>query len=269
MEISSLLQDKSVVVIGGTSGINLGIAREFSACGARIAVASRSQDKVDNAISVLSNSRHKAIGYAGDVREPKTIDKIFKNISDNFGEIDILISGAAGNFPAPALGISPNGFKAVVDIDLLGTFNVMRAAYPFLKKPGSSIINISAPQSYVPMEFQVHVCAAKSGVDMVTKVLAMEWGKDGIRVNSISPGPISETEGMKRLAPTAEMNKAVSNSVPLKRQGTKNDIAHAAMFLSSPYASYITGIILPVDGGWSLGGASAIASNLTELIKAK
>ena len=99
-------------------------------------------------------------------------------------------SGAAGNFPALALGMSANGFKTVVDIDLLGTFNVLRGgASAFLRKPGASIINISAPQSYNPMPLQVHVCAAKAGVDLVMRVLAIEWGGDGIRVNSIVARP--------------------------------------------------------------------------------
>ncbi|PPR79568.1 MAG: putative 2,4-dienoyl-CoA reductase [Alphaproteobacteria bacterium MarineAlpha2_Bin1] len=265
MEIN--FEDKTVVVIGGTSGINLGIADKFAQSGARLAVASRSQKKVDEAINTLSKYKHHAIGYAGDVREYKVIEEIFKKFNQQLGDIDILISGAAGNFPAPALGISSNGFKAVVDIDLVGTFHVMRSAYPFLKKPGASVINISAPQAYIPLEFQVHVCAAKSGVDMVTKVLAMEWGVEGIRVNSISPGPISETEGMKRLAPTEEILNATSESVPLKRIGTKVDIANTAMFLSSDYASYISGTVIPVDGGWSLGGASYLSSEMKKLFK--
>ena len=186
---------------------------------------------------------------------------------DAFGEIDVLVSGAAGNFPAPANALSPNGFKAVVSIDLLGTFHVLRSAYPYLVKPGASVINISAPQSYQPMEFQVHVCAAKAGVDMVTRVLAMEWGSDGIRVNSIVPGPIADTEGMQRLAPTPSMRDAVAKSVPLGREGTKEDIAQMALFLSSSAASYITGTIIPVDGGWSLAGVSSLSAMMKKQIK--
>ncbi len=265
MEIS--FEDKSVVVIGGTSGINLGIAKKFAESGAKLAVASRSQDKVNEAIKMLSKNKHKAIGLNGDVRDYSTVETIMKEFNSKIGDFDVLISGAAGNFPAPANGISSNGFKAVVDIDLVGTFHVMKSAYPFLKKPGASVINISAPQAYVPLELQIHVCAAKSGVDMVTKVLAMEWGKDGIRVNSISPGPIAETEGMKRLAPTEEIFNATSESVPLKRIGTKSDIANTAMFLSSNHASYISGTVIPVDGGWSLGGVSALTTEMKKLFQ--
>ena len=123
------------------------------------------------------------------------------------GELDILVSGAAGNFPALANDMSPNGFKSVVDIDLLGSFHVLRSAFPYLTKPGASVINISAPQAFVPMPMQSHVCAAKAGVDMLTRTLALEWGPYGIRINSISPGPIADTEGMRRLAPNEGIAK--------------------------------------------------------------
>ena len=251
---------KNVFVAGGTSGINFGIAQGFARAGAKLAVLSRKQDKVDYAVGELKKLTKTAIGFAADVRQYDAIEAAFQSAREQLGEIDVLISGAAGNFPAPALGISPNGFKSVVDIDLMGTFHVMRAAYPHLKKPGASVINISAPQSEQPMMFQVHVCAAKAGVDMVTRVLAMEWGPAGVRVNSISPGPIEGTEGMRRLSPTSEDMKAMTKTVPLGRYGTPEDIAQTALFLSSPYASYITGVFLPVDGGWILAG-SGIAMN--------
>jgi NAD(P)-dependent dehydrogenase (short-subunit alcohol dehydrogenase family) len=134
---------------------------------------------------------------------------------------------------------SSNGFRAVVDIDLIGTFNVMRASYPHLTKPGAAVINISAPQSFIPMRYQASACAAKAGVDQLTRVLALEWGADGIRVNSISPGPIAGTEGMRKLAPHGAEERAAAAAVPLKRLGTVEDIAHLTMFLSSPLASYL------------------------------
>lgn len=253
---------KTVFVAGGTSGINLGIAEAFARAGAKLAVLSRKQDKVDRAVAELGKLTKTAIGFAADVRQHEAIEAAFKATREQLGEIDVLISGAAGNFPAPAVGISPNGFKSVVDIDLIGTFHVMRAAFPHLKKPGASIINISAPQAEQPSAFQLHVCAAKAGVDMVTRVLAMEWGPLGVRVNSISPGPIEDTEGMARLAPTPETKKACMESVPLKRYGTKQDIANAAMFVSSEWGSYINGAVIPVDGGWVLAGAGSLSTTL-------
>ncbi|SFB13668.1 NAD(P)-dependent dehydrogenase, short-chain alcohol dehydrogenase family [Collimonas sp. OK607] len=258
---------KTVFVFGGTSGINLGIAHAFAEQGARVAVASRSQDKVDAAVSALSAHGGKVAGFCADVRNSDAVAAAFSGASQAFGQIDVLVSGAAGNFPATALGMSPNGFKSVVDIDLLGSFHVLRASYPYLTKPGATIINISAPQAFLPMELQAHVCAAKAGVDMLTRVLAMEWGEQGVRVNSIVPGPIGGTEGMERLAPTPALKARIASTVPLRREGTPRDIANAAIFLASPLASYISGVVLPVDGGWSLGGATAFMMEVTAAIK--
>ena len=129
--------------------------------------------------------------------------------------------------------MSANGFKSVVDIDLLGTFNTCRAAFEHLKRPGASIVNISAMQAFTPMPMQAHVCAAKAGVDMLTKCLAIEWGPEGVRVNSIAPGAVDETEGMRRLAPTPEIRKHYTQSIPLRRFARKEEIAELALFLSS------------------------------------
>jgi len=250
---------RTVFVAGGTSGINLGIAEAFAQAGARVAVMSRSPQKVDDAKRRLQTYGGEVAGFAADVRNPETTRAALKATYDTLGAIDVLISGAAGNFPAAALDMSPNGFKAVVDIDLLGTFNVLRLAHEYLRKPGASIVNISAPQAVVPMALQAHVCAAKAGVDMLTRVLAIEWGGDGIRVNSVIPGPIESTEGMARLAPSAEAMQAVASAVPLARLGSKQDVANLVLFLASPMASYITGAIIPVDGGWSANGVGGLA----------
>jgi len=163
--------------------------------------------------------------------------------------------------------MSPNGFRSVIEIDLLGTFHVMQAVYPFLQKPGASIINISAPQAIIPMPAQSHVCAAKAGVDMITRTLALEWGAEGIRINSIIPRPIDGTACMKRLAPTDAVRYAVEKFVPMKRMGTPDDIANACLFLASDMATYITGAILPVDGGWSQGGAAMMGAGMAEMLK--
>lgn len=253
---------RTVFVAGGTSGINLGIAEAFAEAGAKLAVVSRSQERVDEATQRLRSFGGEAIGFSADVRDVGAVSTALKATYDALGEIDIVISGAAGNFPSPALGMSANGFKAVIDIDLLGTFNVLRSSHAFLRKPGAVIVNISAPQALLPIPLQAHVCAAKAGVDMLTRVLAIEWGSDGIRVNSVVPGPIENTEGMARLAPTEEAMRSVASGVPLGRLGTRQDVANLAMFLASPQAAYITGAVIPVDGGWSVNGASGLASAL-------
>jgi NAD(P)-dependent dehydrogenase (short-subunit alcohol dehydrogenase family) len=195
------------------------------------------------------------MGLSADVRDYAALETVFKKTREDYGEIDVVICGAAGNFPAPAIGMSANAFKAVVDIDLLGTFNTCRAAFEHLRKPGASVINISAPQALAPMLFQSHVCAAKAGVDMITRTLAMEWGPMGVRVNSIVPGPTADTEGMRRLAQSPGSAEKLKQFVPLKRFGTKEELADLALFLCSDAAAYITGAVMLCDGGQSLVGS--------------
>ena len=189
------------------------------------------------------------------MRDPAAVAAAIAAFAAAAGPIDVLVSGAAGNFPALAHQISPNGFKAVVDIDLLGTFHVMKAAHPHMKRPGGSLINISAPQAFIPMAMQVHVCAAKAGVDMITRCLAIEWGPEGLRVNGVVPGPIDGTEGMARLAPTPEARARVARSVPMGRLGTPDDVAAACLWLGSDAAAYVNGVIVAADGGWMVRGA--------------
>lgn len=257
MELTVSARGVNVFVAGGTSGINLGIAEGFARAGARVAVMSRSQDKVDRAVERLRSLGSDATGGAADVRDYQATTRVLEAVHGQFGDFDVLVSGAAGNFLASSLGMSPNAFRTVVDIDLIGTYHVLRAAHPMLRKPGAVVINISAPQSTIAMALQAHACAAKAGVDMLTRVLALEWAGDGIRVNAIVPGAIAGTEGMARLAPTEEARGQVIRSMPLGRLGSVDDIANACLLLASPLAAYVTGVVLPVDGGWSVGASSA------------
>jgi NAD(P)-dependent dehydrogenase (short-subunit alcohol dehydrogenase family) len=252
--------DRHVFVAGGSSGINLGIAEAFAERGARVAIASRSAERIAGALARLRRHGGEAEGYPADVREPAQIAGALAAAHARFGAIDVLVSGAAGNFVAPALGMSANGFKTVVDIDLNGSFNVLRAAHEFLRKPGASVISISAAQSFNPTPFQAHVCAAKAGVDMLIRTLAMEWGGDGIRLNSILPGPIDDTEGVRRLAPNEEARRRMLSVIPLGRFGTLSDVAHMALVLASPLAAFVTGAVVPVDGGGMLSGSRDLSA---------
>jgi len=245
---------RHVFVAGGSSGINFGIAQAFARAGARLSLISRSADKVASAAAALQALGTEALGQPADVRQPEALDAALTQAVARFGPIDVLISGAAGNFLARATDMSPNAFKTVIDIDLLGSFNVVRAAHRHLRRPGASVVQISASQSFTPTPYQAHVCAAKAGVDMLTRVLALEWGAEGIRINSIVPGPIADTEGLKRLAPGDDALQAMAERVPLKRLGTVDDIARMALLLASDWGSYITGAVIPVDGGLALTG---------------
>ncbi len=227
----------------------------FAEQGAKVAVLSRSEEKVKSAVAQLEQNGGPALGFAADVRDYPAVEKAIHGAAEAFGPLDIVVSGAAGNFLCAACKMSPNAFKSVVDIDLLGTFNVLRSAYDVVRKPGAAMINISAPQSTEPHWGQAHVSAAKAGVDMLTRSLALEWGPEGIRVNAIVPGPTEGTEGMARLAPTAEIRTFIEGMVPLRRFGTKREIANLAVFLAGPGAAYMTGAILYCDGGQVLVGS--------------
>lgn len=259
---------KTVVVVGGTSGINRGIAEAFAAQGAKVAVASRSQDKVNDTIAALTAAgAERAVGAAFDVRDPDAVAKGLDGFRAELGEFDILVSGAAGNFPALAATMSNNAFKTVIDIDLMGTVHVMKAAYPHLRRPGASIINVSAPQSWLPYEGQAHVCAAKAGVDQITRTLSLEWGREGIRINSVVPGFIEGTEGADRLAPEGKARDAILSSIPLGRLGNLQDMANICLFLGSEMASYISGTVMVVDGALYQRGSGYLGQAMGDMLR--
>ena len=253
---SDVLAGKVALVAGASTGINYEIARQYGLHGAKVAILSRKPDKIFAAVDALKAEAIDVIGFPCDVRDYGRLEEVYRDTVEAFGKIDIVLSGAAGNFLAPSLGMSANAFKTVIDIDLLGTFNVFRASFEHLNKPGASLITITAGQAVRPMMFQIHACAAKAGVNMVTKCLALEWGPAGVRVNAISPGPIADTEGMARLAPDDQAESTIKGRIALRDYGTKGDIAEMALFLATDSARYITGSIINVDGGSELGDAA-------------
>lgn len=248
-----ILAGRNAFVAGGTSGINLAIAQRLHACGAKVCVIGRDAAKAARAAGTIGEG---AMGLACDVRDYAATRQALETSVAAFGELDIVISGAAGNFLAPAVDLSSNGFRTVVDIDLNGTFHVFRASYDLLRKPGAVLIAITAGQAVNPVMLQAHACAAKAGVNQLVRVLAMEWGPTGVRVNGLSPGPIAGTEGMSRLTPNADAAAQLAAQIPLRRFGALDEVADAAAFLCSPAASYISGAILDCDGGYQLGNSA-------------
>ncbi|WP_121061384.1 SDR family oxidoreductase [Chachezhania antarctica] len=268
MSVTLDFADMSVVVVGGTSGINRGIAEAFASHGAKVAVASRNPEKVADTVKSLEGmGAGMAMGQAFDVRDPDGVAEGLAAFHAKMGDFDVLVSGAAGNFPALMSEMSNNAFRTVVEIDLMGTVHVMKAAYPFLKKPGASVVSISAPQAFLPYEGQSHVCAAKAGVDQITRTLAMEWGHEGIRINSVVPGLIDDTEGARRLVPTEEARRQALAAIPLERMGEKADVANMCLFLASPLASYVTGTVINVDGALYQGGSGHLSMQMGKMLR--
>ena len=249
-----LFAGKAAFVAGGTSGINLAIAQGLANAGARVTVIGRDADRAAAAQAALGGPET-ALGLSCDVREFDRVEAAFDQAVAAFGPIDIVVSGAAGNFFAPAVDMSARAFRVVVDIDLMGTFNVFRAAKAHLRPGMASLIAVSAPLADMPRPMQAHACAAKAGINQLVRVLAMEWGRDGVRVNGISPGPIAGTKGLALLGDAAAIQR-FTDRLALPRLGSGEDIANAAIFLSSAAASFITGTIIDCDGGLRLGDAS-------------
>src|SRR6266496_2291427 len=252
--VDGILKEHVAFVTGGGTGITGGVARALAEAGSGVALVSRKLEHLQPAVDAINQSGGNAFAYVADVRNPEDVEKAMAASVEHFGKVDVVVNGAAGNFLRKAEDLTPNGFGTVVDIDLKGTFNVCRAAFAELKENHGQILNISATLHYLGTPMQLHVSAAKAGVDALTRNLAVEWGRYGIRANAIAPGPIADTEGMKRLVPESIKEK-LRQKIPLGRFGLIRDIESAAVFLCSDAASFINGAVLVVDGGQWLAGS--------------
>jgi peroxisomal 2,4-dienoyl-CoA reductase len=266
-----LMKGKVLYVTGGGSGIGLGISIAFARLGARVAICGRTESKLKDATQAIKRAGAEDVMYIKcDVRNPEECTAAANAVGEKWGQIDVFVSNAAGNFMSLLEDVSPNAFSTVMDIDLRGTFHTAKAALPWLRKAasggkGALMISISATLYYTAMPFQGHAAAAKAGIDSLTKTFAAEWSSDGIRVVSIAPGPIADTEG----GPTGRVFGAAGGgkqpdirmTVPLGRWGTTDDIANTAIFLASPGGNFISGTNLVVDGmQWQAGGVSGMLS---------
>ncbi|RDB30024.1 Peroxisomal 2,4-dienoyl-CoA reductase SPS19 [Hypsizygus marmoreus] len=244
-----IFKGKVLFCTGGGSGICRGMTEAVMRHGASAVIVGRNLDRLTKAAKELSEATgQKCIPAQADVREPKTLQNAVQKTIEYFGRIDFVICGAAGNFLAPISGLSENAFRTVVGIDTLGTFNTIKATIAHVRASKGSYIHVSATLHYNGTPFQAHVSAAKAGVDALSAVLAVEEGPHGIRSNVIAPGPIADTEGIDRLS-VKDGQRARDFAFPSGRLGNIKDIANATVFLFSDAAAYITGQILPVDGG--------------------
>lgn len=260
-----LFEGHTVFVTGGGSGINLGIATAFAALGANVAICGRTASRLETAAQALRSTGARVSTAVADVRDPEALARAMEQARAELGDIGTLVCGAAGNFVSPAEAMSPKGFRTVVEIDLLGAFNAAHAAFAQLKRTGGSVLFISGGQSYVPFRYQAHVGAAKAGIDMLMRDLALEWGPMGIRCNSIVPGPVEGTEGMQRLTPKGD-DGLWSRMVPLGRMAKVDEVAQMAVVLASPLGSFVNGAVVPVDGGQNLTGSALFNEQVERML---
>ncbi|XP_026880580.1 peroxisomal 2,4-dienoyl-CoA reductase isoform X1 [Electrophorus electricus] len=255
-----LLRDQVAFITGGGTGIGFRIAEVLMRHGCDTVIASRNPEKLSEAARKLTSATgRQCLPLQMDVRQPDTISSVVDETLKQLGRVDILVNNAAGNFLCPATSLSFNAFRTILEIDTMGTFNTSKVLYDkWFKDHGGSIVNISATLGYRGQALQVHAGSAKAANDAMTRHLAVEWGPSGVRVNTVAPGPISGTEGFRRLSgPTVEHMEVFQN-IPLQRAGNKTEMAHAVLFLASRAASFVTGATLVADGGAWLTSANDV-----------
>ncbi len=245
------LQGRVALITGGGSGIGLEIATTYARLGASVMLAGRNEERLQAAAQSITQAGGAAAVCKTDVRNYDEVKHTIETTVDRFGSLDILVNNAAGNFICPTAGLTPNGWRTVIDIDLNGTFYGCHAAYPHLKASthGGCIISIITMLGVSGWPGAAHAASAKAGILALSRTLAVEWGGDGIRVNTISPGPIGDTEGVKRMYIDSGLGELEEKKTALGRFGRKQDIANAAVYLASDLGAYVTGDNLIVDGG--------------------
>jgi len=249
------LDGRVAIITGGSSGLGLAMARYFGRLGASVAIAARNAQRLEAAARELETQDVPVLAVPTDVRDPAQVDHLLAKTLERFQRVDILVNNAAGNFVCPAEELSVNGWNAVINIVLNGTFYCTRAVGRHWIERGQpgNILNIIATYAWHGGPGTVHSAAAKAGVLAMTRTLAVEWARYRIRVNAIAPGPIDKTGGARQLWPTEEAAERLLRHIPLGRFGEPEEVAHAAAYLVSDYAGYVTGECLVMDGGAWLG----------------
>lgn len=251
--LTKALEGRVALITGGGSGIGLGIARAFVQAGAKVMIASRKVDVLEQATAELRELGGAVDYVQTDVREPEQVKTAVERTVATFGGLDIMVANAAGNFVVPSASMSSNAWRTVIDIDLNGTFYCAQAAYPHLKNSqfGGRLLAISTMRALEGWPGCAHAGAAKAGIISLIRSLSAEWGSDGIRCNTIAPGAIGDTEGVKRIYEEQgeEVRQQQLAQIPLGELGLVEDIAGAAVYLCSESGRYITGTDLVVDGG--------------------
>jgi len=239
---------KRGIITGGATGIGFGIARELSRLGAHVILASRKEENLRKSAAEIGGEYHVV-----DVRDAEAVEAMAAKI----GAVDFLINNAAGNFIVPSDQLTPNGWNAVVGIVLNGTFYCSSSVGKRMIESGKGgvILNVIANYAWTGAPGVVHSASAKAGVLAMTRTLAVEWARHKIRVNAIAPGPVHTAGASERLFPDEKIEEGIRRTIPLRRFANLDEIANAAAYLLSDYASYVTGEALVIDGGQWLGGA--------------
>lgn len=245
-----LLKYQVALVTGGGTGMGYATATEMARCGARIAVLGRRIEPIENCAKAIRDSGGEAFAVSADIREPDQIDAAMQRIGEQFGRLDILVNNAGGQFVAPARDLNNKGFETVIRNNLIGSWQVTKAAADrFMLNNGGSIVFVTACVRSGLSGF-VHTAAARGGVTAMMKTLAYEWAEFGIRLNCVAPGTI-KTEALGRYPIPPEKWLKLNRNV-LGRMGGVEDIAAAIIFLSSPLGQFVTGEDWYIDGGETL-----------------
>jgi NAD(P)-dependent dehydrogenase (short-subunit alcohol dehydrogenase family) len=252
-----LLDKKTIIITGGGTGLGKSMAQRFGELGANLVITSRKQDVLDVTAIELRETGAEVLPIACDVRKPIEVQLVVDETIKKFKKIDILVNNAAGNFISPTELLTPGGFKVVVDIVLNGTFNFTQAVgKEMIKAKSGTVLNIVTTYAWTGSGYVVPSAAAKAGVLAMTRSLAVEWAKYGIRHVAIAPGPFPTKGAWKRLAPPGlGIEKKMRDRIPLKRFGEHIELANLASYLVSDGASYINGDVITIDGGEWLQGA--------------
>ena len=254
---SQLLKGKTIIVTGGGTGLGKSMATRFAELGANLVITSRRQNVIDETAKILREHSVKVLAISCDVREPDQVESMVNKTVEEFGGIDILLNNAAGNFISPTENLSSNAFKTIVDIVLNGTFHCTQAVGKVMRENKSGVIlNIVTTYAWTGSGYVVPSACAKAGVLAMTRSLAVEWAKYGIRTVAIAPGPFPTKGAWSRLAPPGlGIQKKMTNRIPLKRVGEHIELANLATYLISDQAAYINGEVVTIDGGEWLKGA--------------
>lgn len=263
------LKGKVIVVTGGGSGLGKAMTKYFLELGAKVAITSRDLEKLKNTASELEQETGETcLPLQCDVRHYAEVENMLQEVLKAFGKVDVLLNNAAGNFISPTERLSANAFDTVIDIVLKGTKNCTLAFgkhWIDTKQPSSSVLNIVTTYAWTGSAYVVPSATAKAGVLAMTRSLAVEWAKYGIRTNAIAPGPFPTKGAWDRLLPGDLAEKFdMAKKVPLKRVGDHQELANLAAYMVSDFSAYINGEVIVIDGGEWLKGAGQF--NLLEAI---